>query len=235
MLVGELAKADIEKFKEQLIDKGLSKRTVNMHLSELSKILRHCRDFDLIDRMPIIKRFRISQKFTIVRLYDNHLAIVRRFLDANKQYRDVQLWIEIALATAMRPYEICNLDYSHINFETRTIEIDSEDNNKPERIIPLSTRLIEILDRKKSGRVVRYRNTRYAYRAICRALDDISGAIGIRITPKIFRKTSLSIMADRDISRSKVAAIAGHRSEKTTNKYYIKHEVEALRDAVEAL
>lgn len=229
--IDEIGTRDIELLKLAILNRGCSTRTVNIRLNELSKLLKYCVKSGYMDRLPLIKRLPSESSFKIERLYYEHLVEIRRVLESSSRYSEIRLWVEISLSTGMRPGEVCRLKNSDIDYRTNTIEIKSKNRHKPGRVIPLHPRIIEIIPDKQSEYIVRYRTTKCARRAIDRALKSISDKIGIRVTPKIFRKTVLSIMADMDVPRSKVAAIAGHKSEKTTNKYYIRHDIEALRAA----
>lgn len=221
--VREISFQEIEALKIWLKEKGLSNRFINMHLTELKKILEYCENMEWIIAVPKIKRLpEKGAGKTIDFLKDNEIITL---LDhANEQQR---FYLLLMIYTGMRPYEATRLRWENVDLERGVIAIESDNRLKLGRQLPLHPRLKDILLNwlRTDEYVSPYRKTSYAMRAMMRLEARVKlhteGKLEIKCNPYKLRKTFGSILARMNVTHFKTAALMGHRNIQTTYQYYI--------------
>jgi len=117
---------DIENFKSFLIERKLSKTTINRYLEILSVLFNIAIDNDWISKKPYKSSMKFPIKNYVVRsLKENEF---NRLKEASPDY-----FFEIimfALQTALRRSNIINLQGKNLNFESRLIEVPENKGNK---------------------------------------------------------------------------------------------------------
>jgi len=207
----------IESFKNFLLQYKFSNTYNNMILAELKKILTFCVKNDYLQNLPIIERFRVKMKRKPERLEEKELELLQKI--PNKK---IASCIQFMLMTGMRPKEARNLKWQDIDFEKKTLNIISQNKNKPGRIIPiypkLETFLLELKELYFTDTifVLPYRISQ----SFNRAMRLEAKKIGVKLNPYALRKTFGSIMAEKNVDRGKLALIMGN-SIKIGEDHYI--------------
>jgi len=131
----------IEEFKARKLADGLSPKTINNLLSVLRKCLTCAEEWELLAKVPRVKWLRVPpSRYQFLSAED----CVKLLAAAENIFWYAM--ILCALRTGMRIGEICALDWSDINWDTKTLTVrrsvvegvmDSPKNNRT-RIIPLA-------------------------------------------------------------------------------------------------
>ncbi len=122
--------ADIEKLKSYLLNKGLSKVTINRYLEIISKAFNMAIDNELINKNPLKKNTKFSQKNYVVRpLFPEEEQRLMKVL-SEPQYEYLKGIVIVALNTALRRQNILDLTWEQIDLEGRVIEITENKSNK---------------------------------------------------------------------------------------------------------
>jgi site-specific recombinase XerD len=150
--------------------------------------------------------------------------------------------IEFGRHTGMRPAELAYLTWDDIDFEMRIVKVQGKKEWQPktneERIIPLSTRALQILQELYQNRKSKwvFSKSNKPVKTIHRVLATAAKNAGLtkKVTPNMLRHTfaTHALMKGADIKS--VQEILGHRNLSTTNRY--THAIqEHLRKTVEIL
>jgi len=139
----------LDEWKEQQVNAGYAKVTVNLTLSFLTRAYRFAIERNELPRMPMIKKLKVSNarkgflnkpdfERLAVHLPDDGLRDFARF----------------AFACGMRKGEIASLIWSNIQDGT-TIELDAENSKNGEgRKIPITGEIAPIIDRRRKARLL---------------------------------------------------------------------------------
>ena len=204
----------IEAYKIDMKKKELSNRFINMHLTELKKILEYCENIEWILDVPKIKRLpEKSMNKTIDYLKNDE--ILKLLENANKEQA---FYLSLMIYTGMRPHEATALNWDNVDLEKNIINVESSNRLKLGRQLPLHPKLKEILlgGERTSEFVSPYRQTEYAKKAMTR----IEKITQIKCNPYKLRKTFGSILARMNVTHFKTAALMGHKNVQTTFQYY---------------
>lgn len=117
---------DIEKFKIYLLDKDLSKTSVNRYLEIISKMYNMAIDNEWIKTNPI----KHDTKFPLKNYTVRYLTVEEeaRLMEACPDY--LRGIVIVALNTALRRQNILDLRWEQINLDGRIIEITENKSNK---------------------------------------------------------------------------------------------------------
>ncbi len=225
--INRISKRTIQKFMIYLSEKNLSPRSISRHLSSLRSFYNFLifNDFININPMEEIQNPKLPQK--IVKYFDEDS--INEILDLMEKDGEILqdfAIMEILYATGLRVSEICELTKSNIDFESEIIKVKGKGNKI--RIIPMTTRLIEILkklniDKLENNQTI-FRTKRggklypkYIERIVKKYLSDISE--DGRVYPHIIRHTFATHLLDRGADIGAIKELLGHESLETTTIY----------------
>ena len=114
----EITSKHIEQFKKKQHDKGLSPKSINNHLTTLSKLFHSAEEWGVIDKIPRIKRLKCPQK--AVSFLDEEQCQTLLSDDTEPLFRDMVL---AALNTGMRLGELRGLMWEDVDFKRSLITI----------------------------------------------------------------------------------------------------------------
>ncbi len=225
--INRISKRTIQKFMIYLSEKNLSPRSISRHLSSLRSFYNFLifNDFININPMEEIQNPKLPQK--IVKYFDEDS--INEILDLMEKDGEILqdfAIMEILYATGLRVSEICELTKSNIDFESEIIKVKGKGNKI--RIIPMTTRLLEILkklniDKLENNQTI-FRTKRggklypkYIERIVKKYLSDISE--DGRVYPHIIRHTFATHLLDRGADIGAIKELLGHESLETTTIY----------------
>jgi integrase len=235
-----LSNLKIEEYKAKKIAEGLSNKTINNHLTVLSKCLRTAQDWLDLDRIPKIRQLKIApQKFDFLSPEESELLVTH----AEGVWREM---IVLALRTGLRFGELRGLDWSDINWKTGIMTVrrsltrfgmGSPKNNK-ERHIPLTGEIFRMLEVRRKAKGTIFTNEKgepFEENRLRRALLRTCAAAGLRkIHWHVLRHTFASHLAMRGASIRAIQELLGHADIKTTLRY--SHLTQsALRETISLL
>ncbi|MCT4372045.1 site-specific integrase [Yangia mangrovi] len=171
-----------------------------------------------------------------------------RYLDLNeidallksaRKIPHIYVAIALMLGTAGRVGAILELTWDSVNFETRTIDLRVDlENKKPRAKVPMNDGLCNILMQWRSTATTRYvvefrgkrlGSIKKGFASVVRdaKLNDVS--------PHIMRHTAAVHMVVNGSSMEKVSSYLGHSSLSVTRKVYARHRPDHLREEAEKL
>jgi integrase len=205
-------------------------------LTVLRAALNHARKEGIIKTVPIIHVAPPAQP------RDRFLTKpeARRLLAAAKDQPHVELFIELALATAARPGALLDLTWDRVDLKKRRIDLQPLSRartSKRRPVVPIPPELARRLAKRritaKTGHVIEYRKK--PLRSIKRAFRHVVAEAGLKdVIPYTLRHTAATWMAEAGVPIAMIAQMLGQTIHRTTERY-IKHHPDYLRDAMEAL
>lgn len=255
-LIGEkteltkLNKTDWRVFVDSLRTRKLKPGTVNRYLAAVSGVLSSASErFPDLGEWTAPKapwldyplgRNRILSKEEIHKLLAACLVERQYYEQAQmiENRREVFDVIRLMLLTGAREGEILNLKQSQINWDWKTVKIESKKGGGSLRIVPLSGSAWEIL-KARSDRQRFFNLSRDRLYSTLKRLAEISG---VRYGDKTdngwvfydLRHVAGTVMENAGIPYSAVAAILGHKRRDQTATY-AHAQLDTLKRAVEVL
>jgi len=229
--LSDLEYTHIERLKNHLSDDyQLSNRSVNMHLTELKKVLNYAVRRGWMNQYPKIQRLSEAKPDYQVD------ALTRKELDTLLIYSNPKqaLYLNLMFYTGMRPIECARLLWRNVNLDDNHIDVISDNKKKAGRRIPLHPKLKKCLIKTKGkpeDQVSPYKTSRYAYRA----LERLGKVSKIKVNPYKLRKTFGSILAQSGVDSVNVAKMMGHSDIQTTMQYYIRLNNDVLMSSITQL
>jgi integrase len=226
----------IEKFRKSRLKIGNSKSTCNRYIALLKKMLNLAEEENFLERNPAKK----------IKLYSERNIFKERVLTKDEEKKLIETSSEhlkpilkIALYTGMRLGEILELQWTQVDFETRTIKVEKTKNDRI-RHIPINNLLFQELMRLKNkngqtnymffnsetGKPITTVKT--GFNAACRR----AGIEGLRFHD--LRHTFASRLVAAGIDIETVRSLLGHSDIKMTMRY-THSSSERKREAVEVL
>lgn len=226
--------SEVEYLKIKLLERGVSKVTVNRYLEILSKMFNLMKDDDKITHNPIKKSSRFPDKNYSVRYLNKE---EEKRLNKVLPLSFKQL-VKADLLTGLRRENICELTWSQINMDLKYIELLENKGNK-HLIIPINSKLYRMLDKtpkeKRTGYVFINPNTGTRYRHIERMWHKwIEKAKIEKFRFHDLRHTYCTRLAEEGVAPAVLKELMGHSDIRTTERY-IHITQNALRQAVEKL
>ena len=231
----------IEEYKADKIKRGLKNKSINNHLTIISKCLKSAVDWEIITSIPKIKPLKVQpQNFKYLTQEES-----QRLLDASEG-----VWYSLiltALNTGLRLGELMALSWEDINLRSKILTVthsisagimDSTKSNKI-RHIPLTDKLgrhFETMPHKRYDSVFTNREgNRLTRRACDSSLGRICRKAGLRkIGYHTLRHTFASRLAEKGVSIISIKELLGHSDIKTTMRYAHLSPI-VLREAIKLL
>ncbi|MDG1687428.1 MAG: site-specific integrase [Gammaproteobacteria bacterium] len=192
-----------------------SLQTVKHELSMVLRALKWMRDEEGYEqiKIPTVKMPKLP------RGRDRRLSTdeLNGLLIALKSTPQVQFIIELAIETGMRRSEIINLDWSHVNLNSKTLLIPKTKTNIP-RTIPLTSKallILSMLPRSITGQVfnIKADSVSHAFRRACKRI----GIDDLRFHD--LRHEAISRFFEMGLNVMEVASISGHKDLKMLQRY----------------
>ena len=221
----------------------LSNKSINNHLSALSKCLRTAIEWGFSDKLPKIKLLKVppqKYKFLSEEEYVPLLGVAKK--ENPREYERILF----ALRTGVRIGELAALDWSDINFSNRSVVIrrslvegiiGSPKSNK-ERQIPLADDIFGLLyqRQKKEGFVFADEKGRtYSRWSHHNRLKKYCRMAGINeVSWHALRHTFASKLANNGVTLQAIQTLLGHSDLKMVQRY-AHLESQTLIDAINTL
>ena len=229
MLLKDIDYNEIESFKIDLSKKH-NNRGVNIKLNTLSLLFNTAIRKNMLRTKPIIDKLPELYTFKIQRLTQEQIKHIFAIASQRTAGPRIIFCVKLMLYTGMRPSEAHRLQWKHINFTNRTIDIISDNPKKKGRIIPIHDHIYEDLLTKQSEDLDSYVSP-YRTSGIQTMLKRIKKIAGFPINVSMLRRTFVSIMIESDVELAKLVKITGH-SYKTCLKHYAELRVDYLRNDI---
>jgi len=233
----------IAAFKDELLEVGLEKKTINNFLGILSHILSTAHEWDRLSVVPKIKRFKVAEpEFDFLDFRE-----ADRLLSGAEPEPEWWTAILVALRTGLRRGEIMALRWTDLDLDAGRLivrqattrgKVGTPKSGKP-REIPLSRVVVAAVSRHKHlrGKLVFCRDTgkpfkddhmKYPLRRVCRR------AMLREIGWHVLRHTFASHLVMRGVPLKTVQELLGHSDIRMTMRYaHLSPDVK--REAVELL
>lgn len=233
-LIQDLSDDVLLTFQRRQKKKGLSNRTVNIHVGLIRKIV----NFSKVEtklKYPMLREPKKLHAFLTPEEAGALLSLTREGYKGpvSRKSRHMMVLalarIQFGILTGLRPAELAFLSWEDINFEMGHIRIRSKPasgwmiKTDEERIVDLSPESLDILTRLRAmgkGPWV-FSPGKKPVLSIRRSLRTATKAAGIGrdITPNMLRHTFATLSLAAGASSYAVKEILGHRSLSTTEKY----------------
>ena len=219
--LGEITPLMIERFRSSRLKAGNTKSTANRYIALLKKMLNMAIEEGYIKQNPTIK----------IKLYPEQDTIKERILTEDEEAKlkaastsHLRSIITIALNSGMRPTEIFNLEWKHVDLTRRMITVEKTKAGRV-RHIPINHELLQefLLMKEKADRNPLvfpnpitgkpFTSVKTAYKAALRR----SGLVGIRLYD--CRHTFASRLVQKGVDIETVRSLLGHSSLKMTQRY----------------
>ena len=146
----KLSPEHLEKYKFLLIERGLSRFTVNKQLRTIKSIISKAVEWELLPENPFKRVKLLKQPEGKLRFLTKEE--IKQFLDAIER-EDLKLYVIVALNTGLRLSELVSLEWKDVDFELQILRVTNKDNfttkNYRNRTIPLNRAAHRALSRLK--------------------------------------------------------------------------------------
>lgn len=213
---------DFTKYRDTRLNDGVSGSTVNRELNMLSRLFDVAtRDWQWMDTSNPVKGITRpkNSKHRDRRPTDEELKLLH---DECMRSRNEAVWavIRFAINTGMRQGEILQLDVSEIDFGTRIAHL-SNTKNGDDRDVPLNREATEIATHYAEGRTtgLLFSNwtTGDGFRSTFQRIRKRVKIDDLRFHD--FRHEAASRLFERGLNQFQVAAITGHKSLQSLQRY----------------
>lgn len=216
---------EVQRFKREQLERGLSPKTVNNRLTVLRRLLRSAQEWGLVDTVPLITPLRVPPPSFRFLAVDE----VRRLAERAHSPL-VRAMIVCAAHTGLRLGELCGLSWPDIDFERRQLcvrrslvdgVLDTPKNNRT-RYVPMTNDVVRelgALPRNGEG-VFLFRDHRIIDVSAAKWLHRACQNAGIdRIGWHVLRHTFASELVSRGVPLAVVRDLLGHSTIKMTERY----------------
>lgn len=162
----------------------------------------------------------------------------RQVVDAAKSPH-IKLFLTLGLATGARAGAILDLTWDRVDFHHGTIDYrpaGRHQTNKRRTVVPMNTTARLALEEAHKGRltdhVVEYAGE--PIKSVKKAVERLSAAVGIPVSPHVLRHTCAVWMAQADVPMQKISQYLGHTSTRVTEQTYARYSPSFMKDAGEA-
>lgn len=214
---------DIRKWLEEMNDRGLKPRSIQLKLSALKSFYQYCMEENRINKNPT-QRVKTPQKEDSLPYYltKRQFALLQELTKDNPRDRAI---VEVLFATGVRLSELLAIRLEDIKWDTRQIWIREGKGNK-ERFVLFShaceVRLESYLEMRKVSSDYLFSNAKG--RPISRHLVQMkfrqySETLGFKVTPHTLRHTFAAYLAEKGMEFSYIQDLLGHANINSTRIY----------------
>ncbi|MBI5221503.1 MAG: site-specific integrase [Candidatus Magasanikbacteria bacterium] len=239
--LSQISNRIIEEYKAEKIKTGLSPKSINNHLTVLRKSLKTAQEWEIVEKVPMIKLLRVDPTQTIFLSPEEYEKLL-----ANCEGQCYEM-VYLTLNTGLRVGELMGLKWIDVDLERKVLTVQraiyrstigSTKSNKI-RKIPLTDGLVEMLvtkPRNTNGFIFNNGANNPFIQTRCDKM--IKKAAMQAELPKIgwhtLRHTFASNLANKGVAIQHIQALLGHTDIKTTMRYSHISSI-ALVDAVSKL
>lgn len=162
-------------------------------------------------------------------------AEARKLVDAAKSPH-VRLFLILGLATGARSNAILDLTWDRVDFTHGTVDYRPPgrvQSNKRRTVVPMNATARAALEEAHKGaltdHVIEFGGRPVA--SVKKAVERLSKATGIAVSPHVLRHTCAVWMAQADVPMQKISQYLGHTSQQTTFSIYARYSPSFMADA----
>lgn len=162
----------------------------------------------------------------------------RTVVDAAKSPH-IKLFLTLGLATGARAGAILDLTWDRVDFTHGTIDYrpaGRHQTNKRRTVVPMNATARGALEEAHKARltdnVIEFGGR--PVKSVKKAIERLSAAIGIPVSPHVLRHTCAVWMAQADVPMQKISQYLGHTSTRVTEQTYARYSPSFMKDASEA-
>ncbi len=229
--MGEISKRLVEDYKLKRLQEGASNSTINKEIRLLHHILEMATEWEYLDRNPItrIRGLPEERKGKGRALSPQEFQKLLRYLSPT--YVDLACFLAY---TGARLGDALSLRWRDIDFEKGLIVIAGEKIGES-YLVPMSESLKIMLCNRKNGAQPEDRVFQHSDSNFRRALQKAARQAGIgHLRIHDLRHTFITWLASNGIAPQIVAALAGHKDMKTTERY-IHLSLDDMKKAISVL
>ena len=228
----------------QLVDSGVSNRTVNRKVSSLRSYYNFLLKIGRIEISPLAKHksLKTPKKVQIPFSRTEVVDVIEnlREIDDFESLRDLAV-VELLYGTGMRRAELADLTLGSVDFEQKSLRVIGKRNK--ERIIPLLPSVVQTLrqylsarsevanDQPSSPLLVTKKGLKIystlVYRIINRYFSEVSDKL--KTSPHILRHSFATHLLNQGADLNVVKELLGHASLAST-QVYTHNSIQALKD-----
>jgi len=205
----DIAKANYAQIRSwivDLVDQGISNRTINRKVSSLKSYYKFLLKSEQIDKNPLAKHqvLKASKKLQIP-FSEQEIERVLDELTDEDDFESVRnrLIVELFYATGMRRIELVNLRLSDVDVRGKQIKVLGKRNK--ERVLPLLATVCKTLERYLSLRVALIEDDQSGYLLLTKKGVKIYETLVYRIINGYFSKASSKVKTSPHILRHSFA------------------------------
>jgi integrase len=222
-------KIDEQMAREYVRRRDRSESTTRYELSMLSVALRWAIRQGLIEKAPDVWRPAAPERG------EKHLTpseFGKWFSKVKAEH--ARLYVEIALATMARPTAILELQWTQIDWDHGTLNLNPPGRRQTKKRRPtvaLDDETLNLLKEAHEAAQSDYVIERGGKKvgSIKKAFQAASARSGIRVTPYTLRHTGAVWAAERGTPMTELAQFMGHDDDRTTQKHYARFSPTYLR------
>jgi len=225
-------KISAESWINELKKLSFSKNTIHGYYKNFSHFLNFLFEYSYIPMFKINRdvktRAEIKEKIVL-----SDADIVTIFSNLEKKNSNFKTLIYFLFYTGLRPSDIYKIKAEDINIKNQMVKYYSQ-KRKEFREIPFHNDLVPILNTRiekiKEGSLFGYADYNYLGKAVTRYFEKI-GLSEKECSAKTFRKTFITLSRSRyKMDETIVKELVGHRHTSTTDKYYNRVDVDAMKE-----
>ena len=250
--ISDLLQADhtlIRSWLISLIDRKISKRSVNRKLSSIKSFYRYCQRQGLLTSNPMLKVVapRTSKQLPVFLTHDNLKNLLQKvvFVDSFEGTRDKMI-LTLFYATGIRRAELVQISLPDLDLNSGTLKVTGKRNK--ERIVPLGEQVIIqmkeylyernlFLSKNKTGTENNCTSLfvtskglpaypKLIYNIVHKNLSEV--ASNNKLSPHVLRHTFATHMLDDGADLNAIKEILGHSSLAAT-QVYTHNTIEKLK------
>lgn len=214
--IGSLRSSDFAAWRDKRLKEGAAANTIKLELAVISHLFFIARSewgFEGLENPIRYIRKPKATRGRIRRASEEELKL----LSENTDSIELPFIIQLAVQTGMRRGEIASIKWGDINLERKVIQL-WETKNGDDRLVPLSSRTIDLLKlipRRLDGRLFGMTPNAIT-RAFMRACER-SGLENLHFHD--LRHEAITSFFERGLSLPEVAAISGHKTWEMLRRY----------------
>ncbi|MEI8378004.1 MAG: site-specific integrase [bacterium] len=224
--VEQIKSFDVERYKKQHVEGGLSVATVNRQLAVFTHMMNKLVEWDVITHAPCRVRKYKEEEGRIVYLTIEQIQTLLEAARAD-QSQFVYVFIMIGLSTAMRRSEILSIELKNIDLKQRVIYIPKA--KAGARVQPITDELAEFLERyiktlkdddiylfpSKESKTGHFINIDKPYKRVVKAAG-LDPKVVVRHT---LRHTAITHLVQAGVDLPTVQRISGHKTLQMVMRY----------------
>lgn len=227
----------------QLVESGLSNRSINRKLSSLNTYYKYMLKTEQIQENPLVKHRPLkTEKKVQIPFSQKEIEQVLQLLSDEKDFESVRdrSIIELFYTTGLRRSELISLKVSSLNFEKKQIKVLGKRNK--ERYIPLLSQTITtlktylssreevLLSPKEEALFLTKNGVKVNQTLVYRVINDYFSKASEKVkkSPHILRHSFATHLLNQGADLNAVKELLGHTSLAST-QVYTQHSVAELK------